>query len=162
MKELLQQYASYNAWANQQLIASIGNLPEAAVEQELVSSFPSIRKTLQHIWFAEDIWLQRIRLAEQPESMANNFEGPYNELAKKIIDQSNAIAAWVNQATEPQLQHVFAYLKNKEQFKQPVWQVLMHVFNHGTYHRGQLITMLRQLNAPSVPNTDFLTYARKK
>ena len=39
----------------------------------------------------------------------------------------------------------------KEQFKQPVCDVLLHVFNHGTYHRGQLVTMLRQLGASNIP-----------
>ena len=44
------------------------------------------------------------------------------------------------------IEHVFQYYNSKkEHFKSPVYQMLMHVFNHGTYHRGQLVNMLRQL-----------------
>lgn len=162
MKELLQQYAAYNAWANQKIIDCISNLPDEVIHREINSSFTSVYKTLLHSWYAEDIWLQRIKLTEQPDGAANNFTGTYTQLAKLYMDQSNKIHTWVSNATETQVQHVFAYLKNKEQFKQPVWQVLVHVFNHGTYHRGQLITMLRQLDAAHIPNTDFLAFSRKK
>ena len=50
----------------------------------------------------------------------------------------------------------------REMFKQPVWQMILHVFNHGTYHRGQLINMLRQLGVEKISQTDFIVWSRKK
>jgi uncharacterized damage-inducible protein DinB len=51
---------------------------------------------------------------------------------------------------------------DKAQFKQPTWQMLLHVFNHGTYHRGQLVNMLRQLGVSRIPATDFALWSRGK
>jgi uncharacterized damage-inducible protein DinB len=58
---------------------------------------------------------------------------------------------------------VFHYQNTKkEQFKQPIYQVLLHMFNHSTYHRGQLVTMLRQLGVQKLPSTDFIVWSRRK
>jgi uncharacterized damage-inducible protein DinB len=66
-------------------------------------------------------------------------------------------------AKEVNLTHVFAYRNSKkEQFKEPVYQVLMHVFNHATYHRGQMVTMMRQLDVKTIPATDFIVFSRNK
>jgi uncharacterized damage-inducible protein DinB len=61
------------------------------------------------------------------------------------------------------LDHVFQYYNSKrEYFKQPIFQMLLHVFNHGTYHRGQLVNMLRQLAVEKIPQTDFIVFSRTK
>ena len=66
-------------------------------------------------------------------------------------------------ATEAALQHEFIYKNTKkDQFKQPVYEMLLHLFNHQTYHRGQLITMLRQSGETNIPNTDLISFLRKK
>jgi uncharacterized damage-inducible protein DinB len=70
---------------------------------------------------------------------------------------------WVQQASTPQLEHVFAYQNTKrESFKQPTWQMLTHLFNHGTFHRGQIVTMLRQLGEEKIPVTDYIEFSRRK
>jgi uncharacterized damage-inducible protein DinB len=70
---------------------------------------------------------------------------------------------WVSSVTEMGLEHVFSYYNTKrEMFKQPVFQVLLQVMNHGSYHRGQLVNMLRQLGQQKIPQTDFIAWARKK
>jgi uncharacterized damage-inducible protein DinB len=163
MKELLEQYAAYNVWANQKLTDCIGNLTDDQINREITSSFSSIYKTLLHMWFAEDIWYQRLQLTEQPVSAVDQFTGNFSELVKRSHQQSVQLADWVQAATEAQLQHVFAYHNlKKEHFKNPVYQTLLHVFNHGAYHRGQLVTMLRQLNVSKIPPTDFTVFIRKK
>ncbi|MGZ3851281.1 MAG: DinB family protein [Flavisolibacter sp.] len=40
--------------------------------------------------------------------------------------------------------------------------MLLHAFNHGTYHRGQLVNMLRQLGVDKIPGTDFIAWSRRK
>lgn len=163
MKDLLQQYAAFNLWANRLLFECIGKLNEEQAKQESSSSFPSIRQTLQHIWLAEEVWWKRLKLMEQIELESEKFNGRLDELMKKIERQSMEWSDWVHNATEVQLCHVFAYQNTKrEQFKQPVNEVLIHVFNHGTYHRGQLVTMLRQLGVEKIPGTDFILFSRIK
>jgi uncharacterized damage-inducible protein DinB len=163
MKQLLQQYAAYNIWANQKLFDCINNLSDDQVNREITSSFTSIYKTVLHMWFAEDVWWQRLKLVEQFDLSTEKFNGSFAEMQKRYSQQSAEWAAWVNNATEAQLTHVFAYQNTKrEQFKQPVYEMLVHIFNHGTYHRGQLVTMFRQLGVEKIPQTDFIVFCRKK
>jgi len=59
------------------------------------------------------------------------------------------------------LDNVFQYYNTKrELFKDPTWQMLLHVFNHGSYHRGQLVNMFSQLGVEKIPQTDFLIWTR--
>lgn len=162
MKELLQQYAAYNIWANKLLFERISKLGEEEISKEIASSFPSLYKTVLHMWLAEDAWYQRVKLTENIVLPAENFTGNFAELCNNLGKQSQVWKDWVDAATENQLSHVFAYIRNKEQQKMPVYQMLLHLFNHATYHRGQLVTMLRQLNADKIPATDFSAYCRTK
>lgn len=163
MKTLLLKYAAYNMWANKRILETIGQLSETQLQQEIISSFPGIIKTLLHMWDAESIWWQRLKLAEQIERPGQLFSGNFEALQKKLLFQSGQWEQWVASASENQLQHVFAYQNSKrEQFKQPVSEVLLHLFNHGTYHRGQLVTMLRQLGIEKIPATDFIVWSRSK
>lgn len=162
MKQLLQQYAAYNAWASKLLFERISKLSEEEINKEIVSSFPSVYKTVQHMWLAEEVWWQRLKLVEHIELQSDKFTGSFNEMSAHLSKQSQQWVAWVDGATDNQLEHVFAYVRNKEQQKMPVYEMLQHVFNHGTYHRGQLVTMLRQLGADKIPQTDFTVFCRKK
>ena len=86
-----------------------------------------------------------------------------NVIAAGCIKQSAELYEWVSKASDAALDHVFFYHNSKkEQFKQPVYQVLLHLFNHQTYHRGQLVTMFHQLGITNIPATDFIKYCRMK
>jgi uncharacterized damage-inducible protein DinB len=163
MKELLLQFASYNVWANQKLAETILSLPEQLHTQEVKSSFPSLLKTILHMWDAESIWWQRMKLQEKIVVPNEYFSGSMPEAISSLQKQNKQWEEWVNNATPAALEHVFAYQNSKrEQFKQPIYQMIFHVFNHGTYHRGQLVTILRQLDAGKIPQTDFIVWCRKK
>jgi uncharacterized damage-inducible protein DinB len=162
MKELLQQYAAYNIWANKLLVDRISKLSDDEINKEITSSFPSLFKTMQHLWLAEEVWWQRLKLVENINLQSEKFTGSFAELTANHAKQSQQWVEWINNANENQLLHVFAYIRNKEQHKMPVYQMIQHVFNHASYHRGQLVTMLRQLGADKIPATDFVVYCRKK
>lgn len=163
MKEILLQLAAYNTWANQLMLEAIIQLPEEQQDQELPSSFKSLRATLLHMLDAESIWWQRMKLQERIVRPSEGFQGGMNELAQAVLQQNRLWNEWIRQAGEHQLHHVFQYQNTKrEQFKEPVSQMLLHVFNHGTYHRGQLVNMMRQLGAGKIPATDFIVWSRKK
>ena len=67
----------------------------------------------------------------------------------------------MNNATDAALDHVFQYQTKKDNSNSRYTNDL-HVFNHGTYHRGQLINMLRQLGVEKLPQTDFIVWSRNK
>ena len=163
MKELLKQYAAYNIWASQQILEVILTLREEKQKAELPSSFNSLYKTILHMWDAESIWWQRMKLHERIIRPSQDFSGTMQDAATGLLNQSRKWEEWISNASELSIDHVFQYQTfSKEQFKQPTWQMLLHVFNHGTYHRGQLINMLRQLEVNKVPATVFVIWTRGK
>jgi len=163
MKELFIQYAAYNSWANALLFATIGSLTEGQQKAELKSSFPSLYKTVLHMLDAESIWWQRIKLQERIEVPSQTFTGGMKDLITQSLQQNKQWHEWISNTNEHGFQHEFIYFNlKKERFKQPVYQMLLHLFNHGTYHRGQLVTVLRQLGIEKIPPTDFIVWSRKK
>ena len=163
MKPILLQCAAYTIWANRKIIECINNLSNDQINREISSSFSSVFKTVLHMLDAEAIWWQRVKLVEHIERPGDGFTGSFEELSKKLEAQSKLWEEWVANASDNQLNHVFAYQNTKkEQFKQPVYEMLLHIFNHNTYHRGQLVTMLRQLGVEKIPPTDFIVFCRKK
>ena len=161
MKQLLQQYAAYNIWANKKLIERTNQLSEEQVNKEIVSSFSSIYKTFLHMMDVESIWWQRLKLAEHVEFPGEKFTGNFDELSTKLLQLSRQWFEWIESANDVNLLHVFAYQNSKkEHFKQPVYEILLHLFNHQAYHRGQIVTMFRQLGIDKIPATDFIVFSR--
>jgi len=163
MKELLKQYAAYNIWASRRIFDNILALPEEKQIAGIPSSFSSLYKTVLHMLDAENIWWQRMKLSERIVVPSENFSGTMKDLSDTLLQQSKQWEEWIVASSDLSIQHVFQYQTFQgEQFKQPTWQMLLHVFNHGTYHRGQLINILRQLGVEKLPDTDFINWARNK
>lgn len=163
MKEILQQYATYNSWANQKLTELIQSLPDDVLHTTLPSSFSTIHSTLLHMWDAESIWWQRMKLQEVIIPPSSSFKGTTTDVSTSLMHQNKLWETWVKNASVAALDHVFMYQNTRnEQFKQPIYQVILHIFNHGTYHRGQLVNMLRQAGIEKIPQTDFIAWSRKK
>ena len=163
MKQLLQQYAAYNAWANKKILDNASGLSEAQLNAEIVSSFPSIYKTVAHLWEVESVWWQRIKLTEHVIWPSASFTGDFAELGKNLLQTSAQWDQWVKDTTEAGLQHVFLYQNSKkEQFKQPIYEMLVHLFNHQSFHRGQIVTMFRQLGMEKITGMDFVLFCRRK
>jgi len=163
MKDLLKQQAAFNHWANQRLVDTILSLPDGMGIRETPSSFNSLQKTLVHIWDAESGWWQRLRLLERIELPGKTFSGTIQEAAGGLLLQSKQWEEWVKLASPNALDHVIQFHTNKRELvKISTCQLLLHVFNHSTYHRGQLITMLHQLGYTDVPSTDFFLWLKLK
>lgn len=164
MKELLLQYANYNIWANKRIIDVLLQLEPEQLDKEIVSSFPSIRKTVYHAWSASFVWLQRLQLEDQPVWVERTFAGSFEEACAEWHRVSEGLAQFVaRQYDDKSFEHIFQYYNSeKKSFKLPVGLTLQHVFNHCTYHRGQLVTMLRQLKVEHIPATDFIYFVLSK
>ncbi|MFC4263819.1 DinB family protein [Ferruginibacter yonginensis] len=163
MKKLFVQYAAYNLWANQRITEAINNLTDDQINTPAKSSFADIHKTVLHLWAVENVWWQRLKLIEREVWVGEDFEGSIMELTNNLLQQSKQWKEWVDVATEAALQHEFIYKNSKkDQFKQPVYEMLVHLFNHQTYHRGQLVTLMRQTGETIIPNTDLIAFLRKK
>ncbi len=163
MKQLLQQYSAYNLWANKILLEKAAQIPKEILYKDMGSSFGSIYKTFVHLMEVESIWWQRLRLEEHVQLPEKDPDENFDELSKKLLALSKQWNDWVIEANEKNITHVFGYQNSKKEFfKQPVYEMLLHLFNHQTFHRGQVITMLRQNGIDKIPATDFIVFSRSK
>lgn len=120
-----------------------------------------MRDTLTHIMFVEWLWLERWN----GRSPAGPPPGDFPHLAsirahwQKI---ENDLLKFVRALSAEDLEHVINYRNTKGNlFSDRMWQMLQHLVNHGTYHRGQITTLLRQLGATPVA-TDLIAFYRER
>ncbi|RYE01081.1 MAG: hypothetical protein EOP50_02635 [Sphingobacteriales bacterium] len=160
MKESLLLLAQYNLWANKRMVACLMKLPSEIVDREVISSFPSLKETAYHSWGAEDIWLQRLLLKEKPVWAPKLFTGTFEQGCEEWLNTSAALEQFVQrQYDQRALEHIIQYYNLKKQsFKSPAYVILQHAFNHSTYHRGQLVTLLRQAGVARIPETDIMVF----
>jgi uncharacterized damage-inducible protein DinB len=162
MKELLRQLATYNTWADQKIMDLVLTLPEEKQKTEVPSSFNSLYRTVLHMWNSSSIWWQRITSPDNIVPPEKNFDGTMQDIVNAMLLQSQQWLAWINEMTEGSLKEMLHYKSLKgEPFSQPLSDIALHVCNHGTYHRGQLVNMLRQLGVTTaIPQTDYSLWAR--
>lgn len=149
---------AFNRWAGEQVLTAAEELPPDAYTRDLGSSFPSVRDTLVHVLWSEWIWLERCR-GRSPKTGLDPATFPTVTMVRKEwrAVQDGFVALISDPATD--LTRVVTYTNLKdEQWSYPLGQVIQHVVNHFTFHRGQLVTMLRQLGRVP-PVTDFLVFA---
>jgi len=148
----------YNRWANDRVIDAASKLPEEQFVRDLQSSHRSVRDTLAHILAAEWIWVERWK-GVSPKALLNpaEFES-IDSLKSRWAEVERDYTDFISGVTDDSLSKVISYTNTKgEQWSYPLWQMFQHVMNHSTYHRGQVVTMLRQLGA-EVNAVDLLIY----
>lgn len=152
-------YASYNIWANDRLKNDLLEKNDNLLSQELVGSFPTIHATFLHIWYAETGWLSRLNGNGWVTSNVTNFTGNNKELFKLWRITSENFKTFVEMAD---LEKEIKFEHKKEKFSIPTREIIQTVFNHGTFHRGQAVMMMRQLGVTDISQTDYIEWVREK
>ena len=158
----LLRYTTYNLWANDKILSLIkSRMTNELLDKEINSSFPSLRKTIYQIWDAEYHWLRRLNGESLLDWPSKNFNGEFSLAIEKILSIDKDFILYTENLSEEKASSPFTY-KNIEgkTFTNPVWESVMHCMNHSTYHRGQAVTMLRQLGVTEIPSTDFISFCR--
>jgi uncharacterized damage-inducible protein DinB len=150
----------YNRWANARVLGAVAKLNADQFTKDLGNSFRSVRDTLVHIMAAEWIWLMRWK-GTSPKAMLKSTDfSSLDALRSKWAEIEREQTEYLRGLTDESIQKVLAYTSTEgKDFKNPLWQLMPHVVNHSTYHRGQVTTMLRQLGAEPV-STDLVTFCR--
>ena len=155
------KHIQYNLWANSRIIEMLKPLDEKLIFTQLKSSFPGIAKTLLHIWDAETIWLKRLQGESLNQLPSKEFHGNKNELLIGLQKSSEAIISFIGSKGDDFISSTISYKTTRgDAYENVAEDILFHLVNHGTYHRGQIITMLRELEIVHVPNTDLINYLR--
>lgn len=152
---------AYDHWANARMLAAMRELPPDQLTRPLVSSFPSILATFAHLVGAEWVWLQRWR-GISPANFPVWVTSPQLEdLAVTLAQVEAGREQFLADLTDADLDSTLDYhlLSGKAQSNR-LADLLLHVVNHSTYHRGQLTTLLRQVGAPP-PATDYVVFRRE-
>jgi uncharacterized damage-inducible protein DinB len=171
---LVEQYrglARYNTWMNARLYALAAELSDEERRRDLGAFFGSLHGTLGHILWADRIWLWRFT-KDQEIGLSRDRDGnpiqigmhdqvlypEFEDLRRERAKTDRHIETWVAGLTAETLAGPITYSSmNGGARAHPLWQAVMHFFNHETHHRGQATTLFRQLGRdPGV--TDFLVF----
>jgi uncharacterized damage-inducible protein DinB len=168
--ETFRELYAYNSWARDRQLEACAALSAGQFLKPMGSSFSSVRDTLAHIVGAEWIWLERWR-GRSPQTMPDVPAGlPFEETMRRWHAQFATVAAlrerwseiegdsraYLTGLSQAALADQLVYVNIRgQQWSYPLWRTLLHVVNHGTHHRGQVTTLLRQLGAKA-PEVDFL------
>jgi uncharacterized damage-inducible protein DinB len=159
----LQTLVDYHYWARDRLLQAVETLTPEQYDKDLGSSFKSVRDTLTHIYAAEWAWYSRWH-GESPTSLipSDRF-ADLAALRSAWADHEKRMRAFVDGLTDQDASRVLAYtLMSGDAGASPIWQMVQHVVNHASYHRGQITTMLRQLGVKPAKSMDMIAYYRVK
>jgi uncharacterized damage-inducible protein DinB len=152
----------YNAWANRRTVDACAALSAEQFTRDLESSFRSVRDTLVHVMAVEQIWLARWRKTWDGSFLkAPNF--PALESVRNAWKGIEAdLLAYVDGLSDEDTARAIAHkTMSGAEFKMPLHEMLQHLVNHGTYHRGQLTTLIRQAGGKP-QGTDLITFYRER
>lgn len=155
------RHLNYGVWATAKISEIIENADESLLKKEMPGSFPTIEKTLLHIWDAELIWFKRLQGGHINEWPSGSFAGDREALIGGWVDNCVALRDFAAAQGEDWLQKSIHYHNfSGTAFSNTAEEILYHVVNHGSYHRGQLVTMLHNCGISQFSSTDLITYIR--
>lgn len=158
--EVLELFA-YNAWANRLLFDAAGKLPEADYLRDLKSSHGGIHGTLAHIVWAEQLWVHRWVAKPNPAvpqgADLKSLAEVRNRWEEVEAERGSVLAGFNEERLEDTIR---VQPSSGGEFTHSFRQMFRHFINHSSYHRGQIVTMLRQLGSKP-PNTDLIMYYRR-
>lgn len=153
----------YHYWARDRVLDAVDRLPPEQFTRPMGNSFASIRDTLAHVYWADCIWGERWQ-GRVPDLAFDPTRYPDAATLRHVwADHEQQIRALVERLGEVGIQQAITYRNLKgQQSTELFWQLLQHVVNHGTYHRGQVTTLLRQLKAEPPKSIDLITFYRER
>ncbi|HLP29385.1 MAG TPA: DinB family protein [Candidatus Didemnitutus sp.] len=162
----LQRFLDYNLWANARLSENIASVPSSSIEQLPLAPFGSIHETLRHVIGAENIWLDRI-MGQSPTNFLAITEGrTLDELREMLVDISGRWVEYASAGSETanifSVDGVITYSTTKgDVFEQAIPDVVLHMVNHSTYHRGQVMSALRSVYDGRLSALDLIVFTRE-
>lgn len=146
--DICRQHLTFMTWADERAAG--------AVAQHM----PQSLTTLQHIYLVEVVWFDRVSGNEEAQIAQYVAPGTIAELLAALREIHAKWLAWSMDTEDFEVTIPHRNQKG-EPFQMPAWQIVLHVVNHGSYHRGQVAAMLRAAGfAP--PDTDLIIWYREQ
>jgi uncharacterized damage-inducible protein DinB len=159
----LQDLLDYHYWARDRMLAALDTLTDEQYTRDLASSFRSIRDTAVHVYAAEWVWYSRWQ-GESPTALVRPETLPtVGALRGAWLEHEVKMRAFLDVMAQRGLDHVMPYtLFSGDRGESQFGQMLQHVVNHASYHRGQITTMLRQIGATPPKSMDLIAFYRTR
>lgn len=149
------QLLCYHNWANLKLLNRMKEFPAGTYTKQLNGTFPSISATFNHIFNIDQQWFKRFN----PESLTKTIDLKGIEETKEyFLELHDNMKGFIINHYDF-LQDVQYENSKGEQFQNSIDELIRHITNHGTYHRGNISTMIRQLGYEGV-STDYIFFLR--
>jgi uncharacterized damage-inducible protein DinB len=157
--DTLKLQLDYSAWASQRLLDAAAKLSSEELKRDFQTADKTVLDTLAHVYAADRIWLSRVK----GETRATFLDPEDRDL---MVLQSEWPALhqrwklWMADLNDASVQQNLAYKDTRgNAYSQPAWQIILHLVNHGTHHRGQVSGFLRAMGT-TPPPLDLIAYYR--
>lgn len=158
-KNYFAELAAYTRWADQKAMSWLAAVDNDQWERLHPSSFGSLRQTAIHIASAEKIWVDFWMGAATPVYLSAVFSGSKNELIAIWQKAGERLFNFISNFPQHELNLPVTFVyPNGKTGQMPYYQSFAHIVNHSTYHRGQLVTLLRQVGFSNFTSTDLATF----
>ena len=160
LNEVLELFA-YNAWANRTIFDAAAKLSDEQYFRDLKSSHGGVHGTLAHIVWAEHLWLNRWLVRPNPAVPQGKDLRTLGEVRGRWEEVEAERGRLLAGLADDRLEETMAVKPSSGgEYVHTLRQMFSHLINHSSYHRGQIVTLLRQLGA-TPPNTDLIVFYRR-
>jgi uncharacterized damage-inducible protein DinB len=166
-KQALLTDLDYSAWANQRLLDACSALIAEELDRDLGASHGGVIRTLRHIYYAERVWMKRLRANSLPplhevgdqRLFSDAPAEPDLEALKKAWPEVwSSLREWLEPFPDAELEfELSCHVLNGDELRLSRWKLILHMVNHSTLHRGQVIGMLRAFGKQP-PNLDLFSF----
>jgi len=155
LQNLTTRFLRYNLWANERLASWLMTVDRNILYEKTGSSFGTIDRTLQHMLSAQIYWLTLFTKGQITEFSQPIRENAVDQIIADLIISSQQLIDGLSVLNEQQLTERIKVSDST----QSRYEYILHIVNHGSYHRGQVVTMCRALGITGeIPVTDYDAY----
>jgi uncharacterized damage-inducible protein DinB len=159
----LRTLLDYHYWARDRLLDALEPLMAEQLTRDMGNSFKSIHETVSHVYAAEWAWYERWQGRSPTALLPSDLFPDLVSIRRAWSEHEAKMRVYVEGLGEDGGSRAIDYkLLSGQAGSSPIWQMLQHVVNHASYHRGQVTTMLRQLGAQPAKSMDMIAFYRTR
>jgi uncharacterized damage-inducible protein DinB len=157
--DTLRLHLDYSAWASHRMLEAASKLREEELTRDFKTADKNVASTLAHAFAADRVWLGRIQ-GNPPATFIDDKDRQFGVLQKEWPVLQQRWKEWAAPLTDQDVVAKISYRDLKgNPYESPLWQILLHVVNHATHHRGQAAGFLRSMGH-TPPPLDLIAFYR--
>ncbi len=151
----------YTGWASRLLVDAVAGLTPEELNRDFQTADRSVLGTLVHTFAADRLWFSRLSGGPHPGFITDR-DRSLAVLQTEWPALHDRWLVWAGGQTDESLLSQISYTDLRgNAWKEPAWQLVLHVVNHGTHHRGQVSGFLRTMGHVP-PALDLLYFYRAR